>query len=182
MQCNIPAVSSMVSSLRQFIGTNQMMAYLVMMAARLVELHRVLKPTGSLYLHCDPTASHYLKIVLDSIFGSKNFVNEIVWERFNFHADAQRWGRLHDILLVYSKNVDGFHFNTQRRDYQESYIKSHFQRDESGRLFTLDNPVGQGQGPARIFFGKLLEPPTGTHWRFSQEKIDNMISDNTFAN
>ncbi len=76
-----PAVAAMISALRQFIGTNQMMAYLVMMAARLVELHRVLKPTGSLYLHCDPTASHYLKVVLDTIFGVQNFQNEIIWKR-----------------------------------------------------------------------------------------------------
>ena len=69
-------VGGMIGALRQFIGANQMMAYLVMMAARLVELHRVLKPTGSLYLHCDPTASHYLKIVLDTIFGPQNFRNE----------------------------------------------------------------------------------------------------------
>ena len=74
-------VGGMIGALRQFIGANQMMAYLVMMAARLVELHRVLKPTGSLYLHCDPTASHYLKIVLDTIFGPQNFRNEIVWKR-----------------------------------------------------------------------------------------------------
>src|SRR5689334_21428448 len=68
-------VGSMIAALRQFIGANQMMAYLVMMAARLVELHRVLKPTGSLYLHCDPTASHYLKIIMDAIFGAENFVD-----------------------------------------------------------------------------------------------------------
>ena len=72
-------VGQMIGALRQFIGNNQMMAYLVMMAARLVELHRVLKPTGSLYLHCDPTASHYLKIVLDTIFGPAQFINEIIW-------------------------------------------------------------------------------------------------------
>ncbi len=83
-------VSSMISAMRQFIGANQMMAYLVMMAARLVELHRVLKPTGSLYLHCDPTASHYLKIVLDTIFGPLNFRNEVIWQRTNVHNDARR--------------------------------------------------------------------------------------------
>jgi len=78
-----------------------MMAYLVQMAARLVQMHRVLKPTGSLYLHCDPTASHYLKTVLDAIFGPRNLLNEVIRERFNFHADAKRWGRLHAVLLVY---------------------------------------------------------------------------------
>ena len=74
-------VGQMIGSLRGFLGTNQMLAYLVMMAARLVELHRALKPTGSLYLHCDPTASHYLKIILDTIFGPMNFRNEIIWRR-----------------------------------------------------------------------------------------------------
>jgi DNA methylase len=73
-----PHVARMVTSLHDAIGANQMMAYLVMMAARLVELHRVLKPTGSLYLHCDPTASHYLKVILDTIFGPQHFRNEIV--------------------------------------------------------------------------------------------------------
>ena len=71
----------MIAALRRIIGENQMLAYLVMMAARLVELHRVLKPTGSLYLHCDPTASHYLKIILDTMFGAENFRTEIIWKR-----------------------------------------------------------------------------------------------------
>src|SRR5690348_1841859 len=82
-------VAQMIAALRGFIGTNQMMAYLVMMTARLVELHRVLKPTGSLYLHCDPTASHYLKIILDTIFGPQNYRNEIVWKRQSAHSDAK---------------------------------------------------------------------------------------------
>jgi site-specific DNA-methyltransferase (adenine-specific) len=170
-------VVKVIGSLHDFIGENQMMAYLVMMAVRLVELHRVLKPAGSLYLHCDPTASHYLKVVLDTVFGAKNFVNEIVWERFNFHADAKRWGRLHDVIFVFAKDADEFTFNTQRRDYDERYISSHFKKDEMGRLYSLDNPVGQGQGPARVFYGKLLDPPAGTHWRFSQERIDNLAAE-----
>ena len=77
------AVKDMISAFRQFIGRNDMMAYLVMMAPRLVELRRVLKPTGSIYLHCDPTASHYLKILMDTIFGQRNFKNEVVWPRTN---------------------------------------------------------------------------------------------------
>src|SRR5687768_10221605 len=97
-------VGKMIIAMRDFIGENQMMAYLVMMAARLVELHRVLKPTGSLYLHCDPTASHYLKIVLDAIFGPKCFSNEIVWGRTNARSTDQRWPRLHDVILFYTKS------------------------------------------------------------------------------
>ncbi|MEZ4541966.1 MAG: DNA methyltransferase [Chloroflexota bacterium] len=83
-----PHVSQMIDALHGFIGRNQMMAYLVMMAARLVELHRVLKPTGSLYLHCDPTASHYLKIVLDTIFGPLNFRSHINWIRSAVKCDS----------------------------------------------------------------------------------------------
>ena len=75
------AVKDMVSAFRQFIGRNAMMAYLVMMAPRLVELRRVLKPTGSIYLHCDPTASHYLKLLMDAVFGATNFRTDITWKR-----------------------------------------------------------------------------------------------------
>ena len=111
----VPApVSTIVAALRAGIGENQMMAYLVEMAVRLVELHRVLKPTGSLYLHCDPTASHYLKVVLDAIFGPQNFRNDIVWKRFNFHADAKRFGRVTDRILFYSETPD-FLFNPRSR-------------------------------------------------------------------
>ena len=81
MKLGVPRLADLLQALRAFLGHNDMMAYLTMMAVRLVELHRVLKPTGSLYLHCDPTASHYLKLVLDAIFGPKNFSNEIVWRR-----------------------------------------------------------------------------------------------------
>src|SRR5713101_1546689 len=91
-------VAKMIESLRGFIGENQMMAYLVMMAARLVELHRVLKPTGSLYLHCDPTATHYLRIILDTIFGAEKFRNEIIWKRTFAHGSPNKWGDVHDIL------------------------------------------------------------------------------------
>jgi site-specific DNA-methyltransferase (adenine-specific) len=94
----------MITALREFVGRNVFMAYLVMMTPRLVELHRALKPTGSLYLHCDPTASHYLKIVLDTVFGKENFRNEIILKRTTIHRDASRFGRIHDVLMFYSKD------------------------------------------------------------------------------
>ncbi len=83
-------VAEMMKALRAFLGENDMMAYLTMMANRLLQLHRVLKPTGSLYLHCDPTASHYLKIVLDGVFGKENFSNEIIWKRTTPKNDSQQ--------------------------------------------------------------------------------------------
>ena len=101
------AVKEMVSAFHQFIGANAMMAYLVMMTPRLVELRRVLRPTGSLYLHCDPTASHYLKILLDTVFGKQHFKNEIVWRRANSHNDPKRFGRISDTILFYGKTQEG---------------------------------------------------------------------------
>ena len=100
-------VKEMVSAFRQFIGSNAMMAYLVMMTPRLVELRRVLKPTGSIYLHCDPTASHYLKLLMDTMFGAANFRTEITWKRTSAHSDSrqgrQQHGRVHDVIFFYSK-------------------------------------------------------------------------------
>ena len=98
-------VAKMIGAIRQFIGDNQMRAYLVMIAVRLVELHRVLKPTGSLYLHCDPTASHYLKVLRDTIFGPTNYLNEITWKRTSSRNDAKtRFGYVADTMLLYAKS------------------------------------------------------------------------------
>jgi len=88
----------------KMLGHNDVSAYLVMMAPRLYHLHRALKPTGSLYLHCDPTAAAYLKILLDSIFGPKNFRNEIIWKRTSAHSSAKRFGPVHDVILFYTKS------------------------------------------------------------------------------
>jgi len=137
-------VAKMIAAQREFIGANQMMAYLVMMAARLTALHRVLKATGSLYLHCDPTASHYLKIILDTIFGATNFRNEIMWKRTSAHNDSKTCGNTHDILLFYTK-TSNFTWNKQYQAYDESYIQSHYRRaDENGRRYRTDNLTAFG--------------------------------------
>ncbi|MEO6043955.1 MAG: DNA methyltransferase [Tepidiformaceae bacterium] len=108
-----------------------MTAYLTMMAPRLVELHRVSKPTGSLYLHCDPTARHYLKIMLDAIFGPQQFVNEIIWKRTSSHNDAKQgskhYGRINDVLLFYSKTAN-YHWEQTYRPYDEEYTDSRDRR------------------------------------------------------
>src|SRR5262245_19485937 len=98
-------VAQFMAALEFGIGKTPMLAYLVEMAVRLVELHRVLKSTGSLYLHCDPTASHYLRILLDSVFGPERFRNEIIWQRTGAHNDASRFGRVTDTILFYSKSA-----------------------------------------------------------------------------
>ncbi len=135
-------VSTAIAALMDLIERNQMMAYLVMMTARLVELHRVLKPTGSLYLHCDPTASHYLKLILDTIFGGQNYRNEIVWKRTYAHNDPMRYGRITDTIFFYSKN-DDFVWNTQFTEYSDDYIRKFFRyEDDRGRYraVTLTGP------------------------------------------
>ncbi len=167
-------VSDIITAFYGFLGKNDMFAYLVMMGERLLELHRVLKPTGSIYLHCDPTASHYLKLLLDAIFGIKNFRNEIIWQRFNFHADAHRFGRVNDTILFYSKS-DNYTWHTEHVDFKDSYLKSHFTKQDEKGKYALSDPVARGQGPPRYFNGILLEPKTGTHWRWSQENIDRLI-------
>jgi adenine specific DNA methylase Mod len=115
MQGNNTDAAESLRALRAFLKENDVMAYLCMMAVRLLELHRVLKQSGSLYLHCDPTASHYLKHILDSIFGPKRFLNEIIWKRSSAHSDTKqgmkRCGRIHDVILLYSK-TDQYTWNT----------------------------------------------------------------------
>ncbi|MFZ5796162.1 MAG: DNA methyltransferase [Sphingomonas sp.] len=103
----------LLNAMRGFLGENDMMAYLSMMAIRLIELHRVLKPTGSLYLHCDPTASHYLKLLLDGVFGAENYQAEIIWRRTNSRSTSGKWPRLHDVILHYSRSAAAtFHQQT----------------------------------------------------------------------
>ena len=172
------AVKDMISAFRQFIGANAMMAYLVMMTPRLVELRRVLKHTGSLYLHCDPTASHYLKMLLDSIFGTENFRNEITWQRTGAHNDARRYGAISDRLLFYTKSPS-WTWNEQYTSYSDDYVRQRYRYDDGdGRLYWRNTMTAAGPGPARVFRGQLKEPPNGTHWRYSQEQIDELESEN----
>lgn len=158
--------ADLIEAFFKFLGKNDMMAYLVMMAERLLELHRVLKPTGSLFLHCDSNASHYLKLVLDAIFDPSQFRNEIIWKRITAHSDARRFGRVADRLLFYSKS-DCYKFHKQTAPRKRQYVESKFtHKDKNGRLFRLDNlnPPG-GRGPVYEFHG--IKRP----WRFTKEKM-----------
>ena len=119
-------------------------SYLAYMAARLLEMRRVLKPTGSIYLHCDPTMSHYLKIVMDAVFGRRNFRNEIVWKRQSAHSRARRYGPVHDVLLYYF-STDRPTWNRTLQTYDQTYIDSFYRsKDEHGRRYTSDNLTGPG--------------------------------------
>jgi DNA modification methylase len=162
--------------MRGFLGDNDMMAYLAMMAIRLIELHRVLKATGSLYLHCDPTASHYLKILMDGVFGPQSFRNEIIWRRADPKGHAfTRYPSTHDVLLYCAKG-DNPVWHTQHRGYSESYLASHYSNveEETGRRYTLSdctnpnpnrpNLTYEWQGITRV-------------WRWTPEKMRQLHDD-----
>ncbi|HRQ36552.1 MAG TPA: DNA methyltransferase [Chloroflexota bacterium] len=170
-------VSRMVAALREFIGPSQMLAYLVMMAARLVELHRVLKPTGSLYLHCDPTASHYLKVILDTIFGPDKFLNEIAWKRSYGHGDSQRsMGRAHDVIFVYTKS-NQYLLNRFYHEHSEEYIKGFFRHKDERGVYKLENLTSPNPRPNLTYPYKGYPPPE-KGWRVSLEKMEQLDAEN----
>ena len=114
----------------KLVGHSDMLAYLAMMAPRLNELHRALKPTGSLYLHCDPTASHYLKLLLDAIFGPKQFMGEVIWRRTTSHVTSRRWARLPDVLLAFAKDLQSVVFHPPRVQADEGWADREYRHED----------------------------------------------------
>ena len=173
-------VSDLMQGLVKLVGHNDMMAYLTMMTVRLIELHRVLKPTGSMYLHCDPTASHYLKLVLDAVFGKQHFMSEIIWKRSTAHSDARQGrkqhGRIHDVILFYTRGND-WTWNNIHQEYEGSYLESKYRYVEegTGRKYRLDNLTGPG-GAAK---GNPSYEVMGItrFWRYSRERMDALIAE-----
>jgi DNA modification methylase len=150
--------------------------YLTMMALRIVELHRVLKPTGSFYLHCDPTMSHYLKTACDIVFQAKNFRSEIIWKRSAAHGGAVSYNDVHDTILFFSKS-EKVTWNKPRVPYDEKYLTSHYSnKDKDGRRYQLISAHGAGQGPPRRFGKKMITPPRDRHW-MSQEYNDKAFAE-----
>ncbi|GHS90986.1 restriction endonuclease subunit M [Planctomycetales bacterium] len=171
--------AAMINGFATILGKGGMLAYLVNMTARLAEIWRVLKPTGSFYLHCDPTASHYLKILLDAIFGSRGgkFNNEIIWRRHYSHNDGQKFGCIHDAILYYTKSAN-YTYHRQHLAYDADYIAKNYRGvDKDGRRFRSVSLNAAGQGDAKYFGDRLLAPPQGTHWRWSQERLNTALKD-----
>ena len=140
--------ADLIRAFRSVLRESDIMAYLVMLTLRLLELHRVLKPDGSLYLHCDPSASHYIKLVLDSIFRRGGFRNEIIWQRSHAHSDgkqgAKHYGRVSDTILFYTK-TERYTFNPQYMPYDKAYVARDYRHaDPDGRRWRLDNLQGPG--------------------------------------
>jgi site-specific DNA-methyltransferase (adenine-specific) len=173
-------VADALRAFKTFLFNTDMMAYLAMMAPRLIELRRVLKPTGSIYLHCDPTASHYLKILMDAVFGPQFFRNEIVWERTTGRKGGRQFGRVHDTLLFFSRG-ETTTWNPPSVPQTEESAKGHDLIRDEGGLYRLSDLTGAGQGPARTFDGRIIEPPPGRHWQFDQEGIERLWGEGRIA-
>jgi len=171
-------LADLIQTLRSFLGQNDMMAYLVMMAIRLVEMHRVLKSTGSIYLHCDPTASHYLKLIMDAGFGAKNFRSEIIWKRrygtFSTVHKSKKFGSSTDTIFFYAKSeralfTPQYSFNDP--NYQE-YVKKTFKYvDEQGRRYRIADLANPALRPNLIYEYKGYKPPKNG-WAISREKME----------
>ena len=170
-------VAEAMQAFRKLLGTNDMLAYVSMMAPRLVELRRVLKPSGSIYLHCDPTASHYLKLLLDRVFGPKNFRNEIVWKRTSGRKGVSQYGRVHDIILYYSKSNRSI-WNAPKVPQSAETVRGHDLMEDEGGVYRVSDFSGAGQGPPRIFGGRgEIAPPAGRHWMFDQDGVARLMSE-----
>lgn len=160
-------IAELLRSIQGFLGQNDMMAYLSMMAVRLIELHRVLKPTGSLYLHCDPTASHYLKLLLDGLFGPRNFRSEISWRRSLAHNDARQgraqYGNIRDTILFYTKGNE-WTWNWQYTAYDDSYADSAYRHiDPEGRRYRRGDLTAAKPG-GDVSYGWPVKRPVGGGW------------------
>ncbi len=167
-----------LAAFRSLVGESDMLAYLSMMAPRLVELRRVLKNTGSIYLHCDPTASHYLKLLLDSILGPENFLGEVIWRRTAAHVTSRRWPRLHDSILVFAKDSASVTFNSLRVDADPGWVDREYRHEDERGRYMVDNLTGAGttNGPSGLPW-RGVDPRkigAGRHWRYSPETLDTL--------
>ncbi len=166
-------VSQAMQAFRTLLGHSNMLAYLSMMAPRLVELRRVLKPTGSIWLHCDPTASHYLKLLMDAVFGADGFRNEIVWQRTTAKGHAfTRFPSTQDVLLYYVRS-DKPTWNAQYLPHREEYIKSHYSNiePETGRRYMLDNTLNPNPNRPNLTYEWNGHTRV---WRWTKERMQQL--------
>jgi adenine specific DNA methylase Mod len=171
-------VGDALSAYYTLLGESEALAYLANMTPRLLQLHRVLKPTGTLFLHCDPTMSHYLKVLLDAIFDARNFQNEISWKRFSGKNDSKRFGRSHDVILFYSKSKN-FKWNIQYGPFEEDYVEENYRfiEPETGRQYRQGDLTAAKPGGDVSYEWHGARPYNGRFWAFSRENMDKMFED-----
>ncbi len=151
--------------------------YLNWMYENLTAIKSVMSENASIYVHLDYHIVHYMKVLMDEIFGEDNFSCEIVWKRTTSHAQREGFAQINDNILCYHIS-DEYTWNPQYEPHSQEHINRYYTNiDEEGRKYALDNLTAPGAGEARSFFGKMLEPPAGTHWRYSQQNIDKLCSE-----
>ncbi|MFN9176806.1 MAG: DNA methyltransferase [Synechocystis sp.] len=169
----------LISGLAKVLGKGSLLAYLVGMTLRIVEIHRVLKPTGSFYLHCDPSASHYLKIILDAIFCAQggDYINEIIWKRSYGHGDSKRsLGRSHDVIFYYVKNASQYFLNRFYHAHDQKYLDSFFKHSDERGLYKLENLTSPNPRPNLVYEYKGYPSPD-KGWRVKLEKMQDLDKD-----
>ena len=172
-----PKVADAIEAMRKLLDDNDVLSYLVMMTARLLELRRVLKPTGSLYLHCDPTASHYLKVVADAVFGTDNFRNEISWQRTATKGDARRkFGAIHDVILLYSKGPEPYFLGLQSV-HGDKYTSRFVIDDGDGRGAYEGAPLDSPNPRPNLTYDYKGYPPPANGWRVSRAVMERLEED-----
>lgn len=153
-------------------------SFIAMIYERLGLMRDLLSEDGTIYIHCDWRVSAYMRLILDDIFGNSNYVNEIIWQKIRTtKTQSKGYGNVHDTIFIYTKSKQA-NFKRQFRPLNESYIKSHYKKDENGRLYRTVTLIQKGQGPARKFGDKTISPPSGRHWVWSQSRIDEAMSRN----
>ncbi|MEI6430096.1 MAG: DNA methyltransferase [Pseudanabaena sp. ELA607] len=170
----------LISGLAKVLGKGSLLAYLVSMTLRIAEIYRVLKPTGSFYFHCDPSASHYLKIILDSIFCAQtgDYINEIVWKRSYGHGDSQKsLGRSHDVVFYYVKDSSIYSLNRFYHEHDQKYIESFFKYTDSRGRYKLENLTSPNPRPNLVYEYKGYPSPD-KGWRVKLEKMEELDKDN----
>ncbi|MBI3403544.1 MAG: site-specific DNA-methyltransferase [Acidobacteria bacterium] len=167
-------VSQAMQAFRTFLGETDMLAYLAMMAPRLIEIRRVLKRTGSIYLHCDPAASHYLKLLMDAVFSPEQFRNEIVWKRTSAHSSAKRYGPVHDVILFYGRS-DEMQWVGGYEAYDEAYVKQRFARGDE-RPWKDADLTGSGvrHGETGEVWRGFDVTAKGRHWAYQPSELNKL--------
>jgi DNA modification methylase len=151
-------------------------SFIAMIYERLSLMKDLLADDGSIYVHCDYRVNSYIRLVLDEIFGKANFINEIIWRRANNKVTAKKISVIHDTIISYSKSSD-YTFNLQYHSFRDDYIDSKYSQEENGRKYQLQSMYGKGQGKPMLFGDKLIAPPPGLHYRWTQDKIDKAMKD-----
>jgi DNA modification methylase len=168
-------ISQVMQAFHSYLGASDMLAYLAMMAPRLAELRRVLKPTGSIYLHCDPTASHYLKMLMDAVFGPEQFLSEVIWQRTSAHVNPHRWGPVHDVLLFFAKGPSCI-WNPVVQAYDAAYLKTKYRSKDDRGSYRLSDLTGAGLrgGDSGKAWRKYDPSDVGRHWAVPRSTLQHI--------